>query len=265
MRYFPLGPAVLVLFALLIPESLSKNQSANQTPTVDPKATTLLQQSVATMATTAPSDSTATGSVQVVAGSTTSQGTVSILTKGTSETSVQMTMPTGVDTLIYANGQANEVVGTRVNGLSLELAVTSQAPDFPLPLLTAILNDTDMSSQYIGLDSSSGTALQHIKVWDSYASRADMQSLSDLTTRDIWLDPTSGLPQRISYNRCPAQGSAICVAVDVFFSSYQNFQGVLYPTTIQKSFNGTPWATITIQNVSFNTGLTDSDFPIQGQ
>jgi hypothetical protein len=27
--------------------------------------------------------------------------------------------------------------------------------------------------------------------------------------------------------------------------------------------NGTPWATITIQNVSFNNGLTDADFPVQ--
>ena len=38
--------------------------------------------------------------------------------------------------------------------------------------------------------------------------------------------------------------------------------GVLDPFKIEKSLNGTPWTTITIQNVAFQTGLSDNNFPI---
>ena len=63
--------------------------------------------------------------------------------------------------------------------------------------------------------------------------------------------------------RRPAHGAVAGVAVDVFYSNYQNSSGILYPSNIRKSLNGTPWATITIQSIAFNTGLTDSDFPVQ--
>jgi hypothetical protein len=38
---------------------------------------------------------------------------------------------------------------------------------------------------------------------------------------------------------------------------------VLYPFQINKSYNGTPWEAITIQSVSFNTGLTTAQFQVE--
>jgi hypothetical protein len=241
----------------------SNAQQTSTTVTQDPQAITVLQQSIKTMGSTLPSDSVATGSVQTVAGSQTSQGTIRILTRGSAESLVQMTMPDATRTTIYANGQANELIGAAVTISPLELVVTSQAADFPIPLFVGLLNDPDTSFQYVGLESSNGASLHHIQTWDSYASQPGLQSLSSLSTRDIWIDANSGLPQRISYVSHPAQGAVVGTSIDVFLSNYQNSSGVLYPSTIQKSLNGTPWASITIQSVAFNTGLSDSSFPIQ--
>src|SRR5215475_7395276 len=77
-------------------------------PQRDPQAVTLLQQSVSVMG-VPPSDSTATGSVTIVAGSLTQQGTVTILTKGSTETSIQFQVPSNPWTVVFANGQANKV------------------------------------------------------------------------------------------------------------------------------------------------------------
>jgi hypothetical protein len=44
---------------------------------------------------------------------------------------------------------------------------------------------------------------------------------------------------------------------------YQNLGGLLYPFSIQKSLNGSPWINITISNVTFNTGLTGANFVLQ--
>jgi hypothetical protein len=71
------------------------------------------------------------------------------------------------------------------------------------------------------------------------------------------------LPQKISYTQRDAGGASPGIAVAGIFSDYRIINGVLYPFSIQKSFNGTPSATITIQTVTLNTGLTDANFPVQ--
>jgi hypothetical protein len=232
-------------------------------PTRDPQSIAILQRSIINMGSTLPADSVASGSVEIVAGSQATQGTVRILTRGTAQSLVQITTPDASQTCIYSNGRANELTGATVTVLPLELVVTSQAADFPIPFLAALLNDPDTSFQYVALEASNGLSLHHIQAWDSFASQPTLQALADFSLRDIWIDASSGLPQRISYVRRPAHGAVAGVAIDLFYSNYQNSSGRLYPSTIQKSLNGTPWATITIQNVAFNTGLTDSDFPVQ--
>ena len=95
-----------------------------QTPTTtttapqrDPQAVALLQKSVSVMG-IPPSDSTATGSVTTVAGSLTQQGTVTILTLGATQTSIQFQMPDNPWTVVFASGQANKLETTQTDGLS---------------------------------------------------------------------------------------------------------------------------------------------------
>ena len=229
----------------------------------DPQALTVVQQSIAAMAQVFPSDSTAQGTVQVVVGPDTTTGTVRILTKGTAESSIQMVTGSSTDTVVYSNNQANESVGTALNTFSLERTQVTQSAEFPLPLIAGLVNNPDVAFQYIGLETLNGQSTNHIRATDTYASQPPLQSLAQYSTRDIWFNTASGLPVRISCVRRDADGASPGIAVDVFFSNYQSFQGVLYPTNIQESLNGTPWATITIQTVSFNSGLSDTSFPIQ--
>jgi hypothetical protein len=255
-----------LVFCVTLFLAFAITSAAQQTsPQVDPQAVAVLQQSVKAMGGTVPSDSVAAGSVTTVDGSQTSQGTIRILTKGTAQTLVQMTMPDATRTTIYSNGQANDLTDSTVNVLPMELVVTSQAPEFPLPFIGALLNDPDTSFQYVGLETANGQSLYHVKAWDSFASNPNLQSLSTFSTRDIWIDSASGLPQRISYIRKPAHGAVAGAAVDVFYSNYQNFSATLYPSTVQKWINGVPRETTSIASVSLNTGLTDASFPIQAQ
>jgi hypothetical protein len=258
---------VITIAVMWLGWTLEAGSAQNQIPIVtalkDPEAIAVLQQSFAAMGNSVPSDSIAMGNITIVAGTKSSQGTIRVLTRGTGQSSVQVTVPEGTRTLIYSTGQANELVGSTVNVLSLELAVTSQAPGFPSPIIATLLTDPDTSFQYVGLETSNGMSLHHISAWDSFASQKDMQLLANFSMRDIWIDAASGLVQRLSYTRRAAHGAAPGIAVNVFYSDYRSVSGVLYPYSIQESWNGTPWATITIQNVSLNNGLTDADFPIQ--
>jgi hypothetical protein len=267
MRTSQLGP--LLAFGLLFcATAIQAQQSSTSVPSVqstwtfqrDTVATALLQKSVAAMATTAPSDSSATGNVTIVEGSTTESGSIGIQTLGTGETSETISLPNGQRAVIYSYGDAKELNGTQSINPPLELIVVDQCADFPLPLLSAILGNPDESFRYIGQETLNGTSVQHIQVWNSFASKPRLQKLAPFSMKDIWLDSTSYLPVKVAYSRRAGEGAVPAIPVEITFSGYKNVNGVLYPFQINKSYDGTPWQTITIQNVSLNTGLSDTQF-----
>lgn len=252
---------VIFLACLYGQASIVAQQMSSSAPAPrDPTAIALAQKSVAAMAISVPSDSSATGNITVVEGSTTQNGTVSIQTLGTGETSETISLPSGQREVVYSYGFAKETNGTQSINPVVELMLTDQCTDFPLPILVAALNNTDEGFQYIGQETLNGASVQHVKIWNSFSSKPRMQGLASLTTKDIWFDATSSLPVKIAYLRQPGRGAVISTRMEVFFSNYTNVNGVQYPYQVNKSYNGTPWQTITIQSVSFNTGLTYSQF-----
>lgn len=250
---------------LLISSSLAgipqTQTTTTSVPQRDPQAVALLQKSVSAMG-ILPSDSTATGDVTTVAGSLTQQGTVTILTKGSTETSIQFQMPNNPWTVIFANGQANKVESSQTTVYPFELAASNQCLYFPLPYLSGILNNTDYSIQYVAQETVGSSAASHIRAQNTFNSVSNFKSLSEFTAADIWLDATTALPVRIAMVRRFGGGSAPSYAMAVTYSNYQAVSGVHYPFTIQEYVTGTLWATTTIQSVTFNTGLTDANFPV---
>jgi outer membrane lipoprotein-sorting protein len=229
----------------------------------DLRALAVLEESLVAMGRAVPSDSSATGIVTIVEGSTTESGTIQILTRGSNQTAETITLPNGRRAVIYSNGEAREAHGTQSTVAVMELSVTDQCPDFPLPLLLSALNNLDEAFEYVGQDSLNGVSVQHVKVWDTFASDPRLQKLAPFSAKDIWFDSRSGLPVELAYSRRAGQGAVPSFEVEVFFSNYTNAGGVLYPFEVKKSYNGTPWETITIRSVAFNTGLTDSDFAVE--
>jgi hypothetical protein len=109
------------------------------------------------------------------------------------------------------------------------------------------------------------SSVKHLRLWDTFNSQAALQSLATLTTRDVWLDATSNLPVQIAYGCWANTYKDVTVPVVISYSSYQTVGGYSYPSSIALSVNGTPSITATIQTIKFNTGLSDSNFPIQPQ
>ena len=260
MKLLAILPALFFVFP-----NPSGAQQSSAAPVVqrDPQAVALLQSSIHAMGGTAPTDSTATGTVTIVAGSETSNGTIRILTRGTNETSEQISVPEWTTTVIFSSGLAAQSVNSTTTTLSAQRAATCQSVLLPLPFLAAALANSDESIHYIGLENSGQQSLQHIRIQNTFASQTVLQQFADFAVFDVWLDATTSLPQRISYVRRDGGGAAPRIPVAASFTRYQTISGVAYPSGIQISFNGTPWATITISNVTFNTGLTDSSFPLQ--
>lgn len=130
-----LGPALALFFLTFAPPSL---QTTTPTPTSDAQAVSILQQSVAAMG-TAPGDSTASGSITITVGTSTQNGSIQVLTLGTTQTLETTTLPTATASLVYSGGFASFSDGTTRTMSSMEWAATAQTAVFPLPLLVGAL------------------------------------------------------------------------------------------------------------------------------
>jgi len=263
MRSLSTHVPVFVSFFLVFSGFPQETATKGTQPGRDLQAIAMLRQSAAAMAQSVPSDSSATGTVTIVEGSSTDSGTIRILTRGAEETAEMMSLVSGQRAIIYSHGDAKEVTGTQSTNPPLELSVSDECPDFPLFVVTSMLNNPDEALRYVGSEILSGVSVQHVQAWNSFASRPRLQKLAPFSTKDIWFDTSSGLPLKIAYSRRAAVGAEPAIPVEVFFSNYTSVLGVQYPFQINKSFNGTPWQTIAIQKVSFNTGLTEAEFQIE--
>jgi hypothetical protein len=255
--------AILTIF-VFAPFSLFAQQSTPSAtpPQRDPQAVSVLQQSFAAMGGALPADSVATGTISLVEGSSTPQGTISISTRGIDQSLEDITLPNDHRIVVYSRLAAAETRAGKTKVTSLELALSSQTPDFPLPLVAWALNSPDAAVSYVGLEQVNGESFHHIRVWNAFASNPVLQSRAEFSMRDIWIDATRFLPRKMSYLRRLAAGAIPRIPVEVSYTDYQQVSGILYPFQIQKNFNGTPWATIVITGVKLNTGLSDSDFPV---
>lgn len=261
MHFF--RPGRLLLFVLFLCASTSAQQPTSTTVTTsDPQAVALLQESVSAFGSLPPLDSRANGNVTITAGSLTTQGAVTILTKGTAETSIQFQMSNSTWSVIYSNGQANRVESGTATVLPLELAASSQCLYFPLPYLAGLLGNPNVVLSFVGQEAIDSTTANHIRVQNTFASSPAFQSLAEFNTADVWLDATTALPVRISMIRRYAGGASPKIPVSVVYSNYQVVSGVRCPFSIQEYVTQTLWATTTIDSVSFNTGLTDANFPV---
>lgn len=258
-------PVIAASLLLVVSSSAQTPQTPGSTatgPQRDAQAVTLLQQSISAFGPAQPSDSTATGNVTITAGSSTTQGTVTIMTRGTTQSSIQFQMPSDSWSVISSSGQANKIEASATTVMPLELSASYQSFYFPLAYLSGVLSNPDYAIQYVGQETIGSSSANHIQVQNTFNSVPNFQFLAQFTLADIWLDATTALPVKIAMIRRFGGGGALSYPMAIAYSNYQVVSGVKYPFTIQEYVTGTVWATTTIQSVTFNTGLTDSNFSL---
>ena len=255
--------AALLALLALVPLGFAQQPLPTPAPSRDASALALLQSAVKKLGGSAPNDSTTTGNITEVLGSTTNTGTIKIETLGTNQSLEQVTYPEETETIIYSQGQANYVDNAVIKPLYLQRAASCQSPIFLLPLLQGMLASADVAYQDLGPDTVNGETVEHLKIWNSYASQTtDWQAIGPFTARDIWIDPSSTLPVRLSYVQYETAGTQTGIPIDVFYFNYQSANQFQYPFSVNESVNGTPWRTIQISSVVVDSGLASSNFPI---
>jgi hypothetical protein len=222
----------------------------------DPKAISALNAALLGFGPKLPVDSVAQASIILANGDS---GTLTIKTLGRDSHSEDVITNNGEEVSIYVAGESNRRHNQNVDSQPLEAATSDASCIFPLPELFTAANNSDEALQYIGLEDTSF----HLRFWNTFSSLPRLVQLAPFTRRDLWIDSSTGLPSKLTFDQRSAQGAVPSTAIEFDFSNYQAVGAVKYPFTIVKYVNGVLWGTIQIQSVQFNVGLSTADFPIQ--
>lgn len=226
----------------------------------DPAAVNAMTAAITRMGGIPPLDSVAIGDAVLITGDTHERGTVRILTKSLSRTAELYEVPSGSKSHAYLDGIATEKNSAKSSELSFEAALSSQSVLFPLPWMAAMFSSDDVTLESLGSQSQKEAVANHFRWRKTFASEPLLQEHAEFTTREVWLDASSSLPLRISWEYREAGGATPAIPMAVEYSDYRNVQGFLYPFHIRKLVNGVLWADIIIQSVTFNSGVSDAEF-----
>jgi hypothetical protein len=244
------------------------SQQAPTPVTKDPTALGLATKSLAALTGTAQvADVTLTGTATRTAGSDVESGNVTLKALGTSDTRIDLVVSGGTRSEIRTSpsgvpqGQWLAPNGSFVN-MAMHNCFTDAAWFFPALTVLSQTSDPNLMVTYVGQETRNENTVQHLHF--AFKSTAQPSSIADplpaLSSTDIYLDATSLLPVAFAFNTHPDNNALTNIPVEVDFSNYEVVQGVQVPLHIQKFMNGSLFLDLTIQNVSVNSGLTDSAF-----
>ena len=132
-------------------------------------------------------------------------------------------------------------------------------PGFYLALASAAPGTTVSS---VGTAEAGGVSTVQIRVQQHNPSVDPTGIITQLTSRDFFIDPATSLIVKTEVMTHPLETLTVSLPEDVYFSNYQRVNGVMVPFTVTETINGQKVWTIQLSSVQFNSGLGDADFAL---
>lgn len=256
---------VLVTFSLITPLLANAQPQAPR----DPQAVALAGQALTALTgRTQINDVTLTGTVTRTAGSDTEEGNVTLKALGLADSRFDLSLPSGQRSGVRnsANGfpQGYWITpdGT-VHTVAAHNCLVDAAWFFPALSSLAAITNPNLAMSYIGSEIQRGIPVQHIRFWLYEPNSGAPDFIAQVSTMDFYLDSQSFLPVMVTFNTHPEGDGGTNIPVEIDFSNYQVVNGDPVPFHIQKFLNGSLLLDVTVQAVTLNSGLTDSDFSVQ--
>lgn len=211
------------------------------------------------------SDLTLTGTGTWFEGGTQATGTVLLEVRGASESHLEFHSGhfSRVETRNESAGPQGEVVDSE--GSHRQFATHncwSPGGWFSPHSLVAMMSRGNETTIYVGQEQREGLTTDHLTMFRIVGGQKPSvaDTIRDLSTVDIFLDPITHLPLTIVYQTHPDTDYSRNIPVEVRFGDYQEIKGVNIPRRIQRLVNGTLNLDITVSDVIANGSIPDSTF-----
>lgn len=153
--------------------------------------------------------------------------------------------PTGI--WFKGDGQQHALAGHNL--------MTDPAWCSPVLVVEHLLSNSAIVISYIGTED----GLEHFRSYQpapASTPAAPSALVAHLSQIDLYLDPKTFLPVKLSYDTHPDNNALVDLPVLVTFSNYQTSNGVTAPMHIQRYLNGSLALDIQVGSVVVNSGLS---------
>lgn len=253
------------LLALALP-FFSKISPAQTTATKDAQAVSILQSCLqaagGTQAIAAIRDFKAIGTITYNWANQDVQGSVTVRGRGTEQFRLDADLPDGRLSWAVNNGDGfYQKLDGSTKHIFYPNAVNFGSLTFPYIFLAASLTDPATSISYVGAVTKNDHKTYDVRLQRTLPPGSDPNGiLTKLTKKDFFIDTATFQILSTSDMVHPEKATTIDMPHEMQFSGYKVIDGVLVPSSIAETIVGQHTYTIQLNQVTFNTGLQDSDF-----
>jgi hypothetical protein len=228
-----------------------------------------LQLSLAALSTSSTSveDATLTGNGRRIAGSTDENGTFTLRMLDSSGSRGDYSYPSGTMSEIRSSAaRAGQWIGAdgTAHALASHNLFTEGAWFFPLTVIRHSVDATHYQTTFVGAETLDGEAVQHFRYSRiNSGSPASIAEIQDLSRTEIYLDATTYLPVRITFNDHPDRDARTSIPVEIRYSGYQPIDGTQVPFEIQQYRNHALSLDLRVENAVLNTSIATNLFNLQ--
>lgn len=240
---------------------------AQSTPRRDAQALSFLTQAIAgaggSSVISAITDFTATGSITYSWDNSSVQGDATIKSRGLTQFRLDSQVPDGTWSMIVSNGAGVlKLPDGTSNAIAYHNVLNAGSLTLPIIPIAAALQDTTITVIDDGVVPLGNGQAHQITIQQNLPSATGSTNQFSIDTkRDYFFDPSSFVLLQVQDTVHP-DGDAMNGGVQhiIGFSNYQIYGGVLAPLSIADSVGGQSIWSIQMTGITFNTGLSDSDF-----
>lgn len=217
------------------------------------------------MTANAVQDVTATGTMTYFWGGQPVAATATFRVRGADQFRIDSNVPGGTRSVAFNhNVAARKDPNGTVTGIPLHNALSMAETSFPYLAIANLLTDPSFSISDIGLVTSGTQTLHQIRVRKVVSPTQDPRGMvRKLSQTDYFIDPQTNLIAKIADVTHPVETFTREYAREVELQSYSTFRGVAVPTLVREKISGMTMWEFRVSGVTFNSGLTDTDFTVQ--
>jgi hypothetical protein len=260
--------ALCISLTITTPAQINSQQSS-RIVLRDPNGLRVLSQALITaggaLALAAVKDYTLSGTIMYYWAGRPVQGAVTICGRGSDAIRLDATLPSGTRSFVANQGAASvkEVDDKDTITVPFDRAVNFNSWTVPSLLIASALNDPSVSISLDGTVVTGDHTAFNVKLQRIFTAQSDPDgSLTKLATRNLLIDMTSYTVLETRDVVQPPPAGRVGILHQVQFSDYSATGGVLFPNSVTELIGGQQTASVQINSVHFNTGLTDADFQL---
>lgn len=191
-----------------------------------------------------------------------STGNVTVKSRGWRQFKLEAYLSIGKRTVVVNGGGgslSDENGGTWAIGP--QSATDLGTLSFPYFALIASIQDSSIEITYGGLVTHNGASVHDVHIERTYTAQQDPSGTRGAKeAHEIYIDPQTFLVVAVSDQLYQSGLAGDSTSHEVLYSHYQSQNGLMMPMNISETMGGQTVVTLQLGQITFNTGLTDSDF-----